>query len=173
MSETTLLLKAYYEALYGLLESNKESLAVRIEELLTEEVERRGFEGFDQGKFSAYRDACLAFVDERIEMYNPIGFQYIFDRSRAMEAFELELQLSWYDSRAEFMDLVEAAGEKARVGLTDENLRSLAEKLIKEVGAFPDNSIISGYQAGPLLQKVPDYIVALAIEEIIASEECP
>ena len=171
MSETTLLLKAYYEALYRLLESNKESLAVRIEELLTEEVERRGFEGFDQDKFSAYRDACLAFVDERIEMYNPIGFQYIFDRSRAMEAFELELQLSWYDSRAEFMDLVEAAGEKARLGLTDENLRSLAEKLIKEVGAFPDNSIISSYQAGPLLQKVPDYIVALAIEEIIASEE--
>jgi len=85
MSETTLLLKAYYEALYELLESNKESLAARIEKLLREEVEHRGFEDFGREKYAAYRDACLAFIDERIEMYNPIGFQYVFDRSRAME----------------------------------------------------------------------------------------
>jgi len=166
-----LLLKAYYEALYELLESNKESLAARIEKLLREEVEHRGFEDFGREKYAAYRDACLAFIDERIEMYNPIGFQYVFDRSRAMEAFELELQLNWYDSRAEFTDLVAAAREKARAGLTDEDLRSMAEELIREAGAFPDSSIISGYQAGPLLQKLPDYIVARAIEEIIAPEK--
>jgi len=88
-----------------------------------------------------------------------------------MEAFELELQLNWYDSRAEFTDLVAAAREKARAGLTDEDLRSMAEELIREAGAFPDSSIISGYQAGPLLQKLPDYIVARAIEEIIAPEK--
>jgi len=67
--------------------------------------------------------------------------------------------------------IVEAAREKARAGLTDEDLRSMAEELIREAGAFPDNSIISGYQAGPILQKLPDYIVARAIEEIIAPEK--
>ena len=102
MSETSLLLKAYYEALYERLQANKELLSKRIDELLVEEITERGFEDFDEAKYAAYKDACLAFVDERIELYNPFGIQYTFDRTRAKEAFELELQLDWYDSRAEF-----------------------------------------------------------------------
>ncbi len=47
MNETSLLLKAYYEALYERLEAKKDLLAARVEELLTEEVEKRGFEDFD------------------------------------------------------------------------------------------------------------------------------
>jgi len=57
MSETGLLLKAYYEALYELLEANRESLSARIAELLSQEVEKRGFEDFDEEKHTAYRDA--------------------------------------------------------------------------------------------------------------------
>jgi len=171
MSETGLLLKAYYEALYELLEANRESLSARIAELLSEEVEKRGFEDLDEEKYTAYRDACIAFIDERLETYNPIGFQYIFDRSRALEAFELELELNWYDSRAEYMALVEAASEMAEAGLTDDNLRGLAEGLIRRVGAFPDKSIISTYEAAPHLRKLPDYIVARAVEEVVASED--
>ena len=170
MSETGLLLKAYYEALYELLEAKKDLLATRIEELLHKEVEKRGFEDFNEDKYEAYRDACIAFVDERIETYNPIGLQYTFDRSRVREAFELELQLNWYDARAEFEALVEAACDKASAagGLTDERLRLLAEELIEQVGAYPDKSIISAYEAAPALGKLPDYIVARAIKEIIA-----
>jgi hypothetical protein len=109
----------------------------------------------------------VAFVDERIETYNPIGIQYLFDRSRAKEAFELELQLDWYDSRAEFEALVEAARSKAQTDVTEDRLRPLAEELIKDVGAFPDKSIIAAYEAKPGLRKLPDYVVARAIEEII------
>ncbi|MHC4806182.1 MAG: hypothetical protein ACYTBX_07950, partial [Planctomycetota bacterium] len=109
----------------------------------------------------------LAFVDERLEAYNPIGIQYLFDRSSAKEAFELELQLNWYDSQAEFEALVKAARSKAETGLTEENLRQRAEELIEQVHAFPDNSIISAYQAQPGLRKLPDYVVARAIEKII------
>jgi hypothetical protein len=168
MSETNLLLKAYYEALYERLVAGKELLAARIEELLAREITERGFELFDEDKYAAYKDACLAFIDERIETYNPFGIQYTFDRTRAKEAFELELQLDWYDSRAEFEALAEAARRKAQAGLTEERLRPMAEDLIKEAGAFPDKSIISGYEAEPALRKLPDYIVARAIEEIIA-----
>ena len=167
MNETNLLLRAYYEALYELLEASKDFLSARIEELLADEVALRGFEDFDQDKYAAYRDACLAFVDERIETYNPFGIQYLFDHTRAKDAFELELQLNWYNSKAEFEALVEAARSKAENGLTDENLRTLAEELIEQVRAFPDKSIISAYEAQPGLRKLPDYIVARAIEEII------
>jgi len=167
MSETNLLLNAYYETLYELLEAKKDFLATRIEQLLAEEIANSGFENFNQDKFTAYLDACLAFVDERIETYNPIGIQYTFDRIRAREAAELELQLNWYDSRAEFETLVEAAHSKAEMGLTEHSLQVLADELIKQVGAFPDKSIISAYQAKPALGKLPDYIVARAIEEIV------
>lgn len=167
MIETSLLLRAYYEALYERLQANKELLSKRIDDLLVEEIEERGFEDFNEDKYAAYKDACLAFVDERIELYNPFGIQYTFDRTRAKEAFELELQLDWYDSRAEFEALVEAARDKVKAGVTQERFRPLADELIKELGAFPDKSIISSYEAEPALIKLPDYVVARIIEEII------
>lgn len=167
MSETSILLKAYYEALYDRLEARKGLLAERIDAFLTQEVALRGFEDFDQEKYAAYRDACLAFVDERIELYHPFGIQYVFDRSRAGEAFELELQLNWYDSRAEFEALVKAARSKLEPDVAPERLRLLAEELIEAVGAFPDRSIITAYEAKPGLNKLPDYVVAKIIEEVI------
>jgi len=167
MNETNLLLKAYYEALYERLQANKELLIAKAEQLLTQEIEESGFEDFDEDKYAAYKEACLAFVDERIETYNPFGIQYTFDQTRVKEAFELELQLDWYDSRAEFENLVRAARKKTRAGEVEERLDLLAEELIKELGAFPDKSIISAYKAEPGLRKLPDYIVARTIEEIV------
>lgn len=165
--ETNLLLMAYYEALYEQLEANKELLTTRMEKLLKEEIVKYEFEDFDEEKYTAYRDACLAFVDERMETYNPIGIQYTFDRVRAQEAIELELQLNWYDSRAEYETLMEAVRAKTEVEMTEERMRKLADELIKEVGAFPDRSIISAYEAEPALGKLPDYVVARVIEEIV------
>jgi len=167
MSQTSLLLKAYYEALYERLDARKELLAARIGEILAEEIKKRGFEDFNEEKYAAYRDACLAFVDERIEAYNPIGIQYVYDRRNSAEVIELELQLNWYDSRDEFTALVEAARGRAQMDLTDERLQPITNELIEEVGAFPDKSIISAYESEPGLNKLPDYIVARTIEEII------
>jgi hypothetical protein len=170
MSETGVLLQAYYEALYERLEAQKEILAGKIDKLLVEEIEKRRFEGFNEEKYKAYRDACLAFIDERIEAYNPIGIQYLFDRSSAKEVIELELQLNWYDSRSEFQLLVETVRSKAVRDLAEQNLRPLAEEIIAEVGVFPDRSIISAYEEKPGLNKLPDYIVARTIEEVIVLE---
>jgi hypothetical protein len=167
MNETNVLLNTYYEVLYEKIEANKELLATRIEKLLKEEIVKRGFENFGEEKYTAYRDACSAFVDERLETYNPIGIQYTFDRIRAEEAVELELQLNWYDSQAEFEALLEAVRAKVEAGMTEERMRELAGELIKEIGAFPDRSIIFAYEAEPALGKLPDYIVARAIEETI------
>ena len=114
MTDTSLLLKAYYEALYERLQADKELLITKVEQLLTKEIEKCGFEGFYKYKFAAYKEACLAFVDERIETYNPFGIQYTFDQTRSREAFELEMQIDWYDSRAEFENLVRAARSKAK-----------------------------------------------------------
>ena len=51
--------------------------------------------------------------------------------------------------------------------MSEQRIWQLADELIRLVGAFPDKSIISGYEAGPALKKLPDYVVARVIEEII------
>jgi len=167
MSETVLLLRAYYEALYELMQAKKGLLTARIEKLLREEIAKRGFENFDEEKYAAYMEACLAFVEERLETYNPIGVQYTFDRIGAKDAIELELQLNWYDGRPEFKALMELVRQKAEAEMAEQRLKELADELIREAGAFPDKTIISAYEAEPGLGKLPDYIVARAIEEII------
>ncbi len=91
MNEAKLLLNAYYEALYERLEAEKDLLTARVEKLLRAEVAKRWPGDFDDEKYTAYRDACLAFVDERMETYNPIGLQYTFERILTREAIELEL----------------------------------------------------------------------------------
>ncbi|MHC4617792.1 MAG: hypothetical protein ACYTEQ_08560 [Planctomycetota bacterium] len=167
MNETKLLLNAYYENLHERLEAEKGRLAERMEKLLREETAKRGFGDFDEQRFAAYIETCLAFVDERIEMYNPIGIQYTFEAGRRRQAFELELQLDWYNSRSEFEALVEAARAKSEAGRAEARIVELAEELIEQMGAFPDRSIISAYEAQPALGKLPDYVVARAIEEMI------
>ena len=167
MSETGLLLNAYYEWLYDRLNDARDILVMCTEEILSDEIKRRNFADFGEEKYSAYRDACVAFIDERIEAYNPTGVQYTFDNLRSGLVHELALQLDWCDSRAEFTALLEAARRKSEKNMTDEKLRQLADELVKENGAFPDRSIISEYEKQPELNKLPDYFVAKAIEMVI------
>lgn len=170
MTQTNILLRSYYEMLYELLEEKKDILAGRIKDVLDKQVKEAGFGYFDSEKFAAYWEACLAFIEERIETYNPIGIQYTYSRETREDASRLELQLDWYDSRKEYKALVEAARVKADFMTSDESLSEKARELIEEVGAFPDKSIISGYLAKPALKKLPDYVVALLIEEAIKDE---
>jgi hypothetical protein len=167
MSGTKLLLNAYYEALYERLCERRGSVVRIIEELLRDEIEDRGFVELTDSKYQAYRDAVLAFVDERIEMYNPIGIRYTFKRRASKFASELEMQLNWYDSSREFELLRQGAYDKAQSSMSHDKLRQLAGELIDQFGAFPNESIISGYQAQPALNKLPDYIASLAIDHII------
>jgi hypothetical protein len=171
MSPGGLLLRAYYERLHERMQEGRELLVLRADELLAAEIARRGFGDMDSSRLAAYREACSAFIDERLESYNPIGIQYTFGRGPSREAAELEFQLNWYNSRPEFADLVAQARSLAGPGTPDEMLPALADDLIHRVGAFPDRSIIEAYAAEPALQKLPDYIVACVIEETICGRK--
>ena len=168
MNPAKLLLNAYYETLHNLLEENKDRLSDAIEKLLKTEIRTRCFAIADGDRFAAYRDAAIAFVEERIEAYNPVGLQYTFDRHVSQQAAELELQLDFYDSTEEFIALNQAAKELAEPQMSDQRLRELTAELAKKAGAFPDKSIIAAYNAGPTLHKLPDFLVASAVEQLIA-----
>jgi hypothetical protein len=171
MMPASLLLKVYYEKLHERMESRRSELLLRIDDLLMEEIQTQDFGDMDAEKLAAYREAGEAFVDERLEMYNPIGVQYTFGNAPSHLAAELELQLNWYDARAEFEDLVAAARSLVAGEVSDDVLNRVAEELIRRAGAFPDRSIIAGYRAEPTLQKLPDYIVARGIEEIVCGRD--
>jgi hypothetical protein len=167
MNSISILLKAYYERLYEKLEGGRDILVSQVGKILTDEIGRRKFKDFSEEKYSAYREACIAFIEERIEAYNPTGAQYTFDNISSRLAHELELQLDWYDSRGEFAELLELVHEKAEAGMDDERMRQLADEIIREFGAFPDGSIIAAYKGKPELFKLPDYVAACVIEEVV------
>jgi hypothetical protein len=167
MSETVVLLKAYFEALHSILEEKKDILAENIKGELSKEIKNRGFKDVNKEKFAAYWEACLAFIEERIEAYNPFGIQYLYDGSRRKEAFKLELQLDWYDSKAEYKALFKAALDKIEMSDSEKDFKILAKELIGEFVAFPNRSIISTYRARPTLNRLPDYVVARLIEGIL------
>ena len=51
--------------------------------------------------------------------------------------------------------------------MTEAQLHQMAGEIIAEVGVFPDKSIISAYEEMPGLNKLPDYIVARTLEDVI------
>jgi len=166
-SQTNLLLRAYYEALYEKLVSARDVLDRQLDALLAAEIKKRGFGISGEARFNAYKDACKAFIEERIELYDPVGVQYTFDGLERRQAFELQMQLDWYEARAEYEQLVQAAEEMVQPEMTDQLLCQLAARLVARCGAYPDKSIIRSYEASPSPNRLPDYIVARAIEQTI------
>jgi hypothetical protein len=170
MDEIGLLLKVYWERLHELLSENRDLLSAKIEVLLKAEFDKPGFPGLDKHKHPAYLEAALAFVEERIETYNPVGLQYLFDSNNRREAAELSFGLDWFNGKKEFEQLVAAAEHKAKPAMSDEQLQQSADELIREMGAYPDKSIIAGFEADPTPQKLADYVVARAIENFIFAQ---
>ena len=101
----------------------RSALLARVDELLPAEIAKQGFGDMDASRLDAYREACVAFIDERLETYNPIGIQYTFGTTSSRTAAELEFQLNWYNSRPEFADLVAAARSLAGAGVSDGTLQ--------------------------------------------------
>jgi hypothetical protein len=172
MSNAKLLLNAYHELLYDHLLEHKHRCRDRLRALIVEQIDCRQFDLNDEEKISAYVEAALAFVEERLESYNPVGIQWTFPPTSKEEAFALEAALDWYDSRAEFAALQQGArdllGELSKKdSLSPTTLRRLAGQLIRDRGAYPDRSIIAAYQADPTPNKLPDYVVSCLIEELL------
>jgi hypothetical protein len=175
-----MLIHAYLERLHDLLEEARPECLAKVEEFLQQELANQDFgEELEGERYAAYLEAAQSFVAERIETYNPIGVQYVYDGIDGQEAIDLDMQLNWYDSRIEYEDLKEAAREilantpPGAAELQDRTVdfQEMAGELIVRCGAYPDRSIIAGYELAPALRKLPDYVMARAIEEILKASE--
>ena len=171
MDSTKIILNAYYERLYNLLLENKGQVIRSINDLLPRAL--AGFGSFDEDKKEAYLEAALSFLDERLEMYNPLGIQYTFDNVNREFARQLELQLNFFDSTEEFLSITEKIEEFTKEGFDEEKMGCYANELVGLFSAFPDRSIIEAYKSKPALNKIPDYVLAESIEDVISRRRKP
>jgi len=169
MESKRLIFNAYYEFLYNTLLERRERISDTIKNLLPAELSHFG--PYSSDNFDAYFDACLAFLDERLEMYNPFGVQYTFDNLHSAFAKKLELQLSWFDSSREFEDLEGAVDEILALGFDENKLDDYVGRLVLRFGAYPDRSIIDSFRLNPAARKLPDFLLAQSIEQVIHEEK--
>ncbi len=171
MNASRILMNAYIETLYERLCRRKETCIEQMKPLLYCEIDAQQFDLHRPDKFEAYLEACVAFLDERLESYNPIGLQWTFPQTTVKEAFEMEAIVDWYDSHEEFEHLCRCIESKLHPyhdeGLSEETIRRLAAELVTEHGAYPNQSIIETYRDRPQKNHLPDLIVATAIEKTL------
>jgi len=167
MLDPPILLNAYWERLYARIAEHRDPLSRRAGHLLSDEAGSRGFPGLTVDRLAALTEVAQAFLDERIEMYNPLGIQFRMDGRGLRDAAELEMRLAWYDGRGEYARLRNAVIEKAGSPLAGKRLQELADELIADLGAYPDRSIIRDFRKAPSAEKLPDYAVSVAIEEFL------
>lgn len=165
MEQERLILNAYYESLHDILLERRGRVIDAIKKILPAELAKFG--PYTSEDFDAYFEAALAFLDERLEMYNPFGFQYTFGNLYSELALKLELQLSWFDSSKEFEILQSAVDDIIKLGFDEKNLNDYARSLISRLGAFPDKSIIDTYRLKPAVNHLPDFLLASAIEQTL------
>ena len=172
MNSLKMLINAYYERLYELIEPQRELCLVRIEQVVRNEAELHWSEELTGERLKAHVEAANAFLEERLEMYNPIGLQYAYGSSSQSEVFSLEAALDWYNSQQEYHSLCKRAmnllGEtKGRFSDQDISLR--ANQMILDCGAYPNQSILGQYSRRPQPNHLPDFAVAKCIEELLES----
>jgi len=164
-------MNAYIETLYERLSVAKDGCIQQMGPLLQSEIVAQQFDIHRPDKFDAYLEACVAFLDERLESYNPIGLQWIFPQTMVEEAFEMEAIVDWYDSRDEFDRLCHQIKTKLQAysdeACSEEAVKQLADELIAEHGAYPNHSIIEAYRRRPQKNYLPDLVVATVIEAVL------
>ena len=167
MNSAKILIEAYFEKLHQILSTNKSALQARVDKIIQLEVRSKGFDLSDREKLCSYQQTSYAFIEERIEMYNPIGIQRAYPPHQRKAAAEFEFEIDWYNSRAEFQQLLETASEITKPDMNDAEIKKAVSRLIQLFPAYPDGSIITGYKDRPDLLHLPDYAVSKAIEELL------
>jgi len=119
-------------------------------------------------KAEAYQHAAAGFLEERLfeyrEDYWEKFLQPLAENISAAEIMEVSEQLSWYEMQNEKREIDERIETLLNLRQSPEDI---AETLIEEFGAFPDKSIIKTYSAKPKPNYLPEYALAVAIQQVV------
>ncbi len=157
----------YFSKLHELLVSERNSIEQLIEKETKTEISRR-WKDIDEEDTRVYVDTAISFIDERLYAY---GLDHV---DRALKAItcggsladlaSIERSLSWYDLQQEKEEIDGKIETGLNLMLSEEDI---VDDLLDEFGAFPDRSIIQQYQFKPKKNYLPDYALAIAIQQAI------
>jgi len=159
--------RLYFAQLLNLLRQERAKTETLILEQVQEEISSR-YPHLNE-KTEAHQDAAVGFLEERLYEYRDDYWEKFLkplaENISAAEIMEVSKQLSWYNMQNE-------KGEIDKRIETLLNLRQspkdVAEVLIEEFGAFPNKSIIKTYSAKPKPNYLPEYALAVAIQQVVS-----
>jgi hypothetical protein len=157
----------YFSELHKLLFSKKTKIEDLIKKEVRSEIAKRWKDVNKEG-IKAYIEAAISFIEERLYAYRldhmDRFLKAVSHDSSLKDLASIDLSLSWYDWREEKKQI----DAKIETGLNiKQTPEDIVNDLIGEFGAFPDRSIIKRYLQKPKKNYLPDYVLAMAIQEVI------
>ncbi len=157
----------YFARLLDLLRQERPRLEKLIREQVRDEIALR-YPRLDE-RTSKYQEVAVGFLEERLceyrDDYWETYLQPLATGASAAEIRDVSRQLGWYDMQPE----EEEIDQRIETGL---NLRqspdNIVGALIQEFGAFPNKSIIRAYSAQPKTNYLPEYALAVAIQQVVS-----
>ena len=158
--------RLYFAQLLALLHQKRAKIEALILEQVQEEISSR--HPHLNEKTEAYQDVAIGFLDERLYEYRDDYWekflQPLAKNITAAEIKEVGEQLGWYDMQKEKEEIDEQIETLLNL---HQSPKDIAEVLIEEFGAFPDKSIIKTYSAKPKPNYLPEYALAVAIQQVV------
>ncbi|MFH1731484.1 MAG: hypothetical protein ABIF82_07520 [Planctomycetota bacterium] len=145
----------------------------KIETLILEQVQEEIASRYSHlaGRTRIYRDAAVGFLEERLyecrDDYWEKFLRPLVENITAAEIMEVAEQLSWYDMQREKEEIDERIETCLNIHRSPEDI---LEVLVEEFGAFPNRSIIAAYSAKPKPNYLPEYALAVAIQQVVRAD---
>ena len=156
----------YFAHLLDLLSRERARIETLILEQVQEEISSR-YPHLNE-KTEAYQHAAVGFLEERLYEYRDDYWekflQPLAEDISAAEIMEVSEQLSWYDMQNEKEEIDKRIGTLLNL---HQSPKDIAEVLIEKFGAFPNGSIIRAYSTKPKPNYLPEYTLAVAIQQVV------
>jgi len=158
--------RLYFAHLLRLLSQERAKIETLIIEQVQEDISSR-YPHLSE-KTEAYQDVAIGFLDERLYEYRGDYWekflQPLAKNITAAEIMEVGEQLGWYDMQKEKEEIDEQIETCLNLRQSSEDI---VEILVEEFGAFPNRSIIATYCAKPEPNYMPEYALAVAIQQVV------
>ena len=161
----------YFSKLYELLVGER----TRIERLIREETENEistRWKDINWEGIEAYIRAGLSFIEERLYAYSLDSldrFLRVVTAGVSSAALaRIDELLTWYDWKQEKKQIDAKIETGLNIMQTQEDI---VDDLLDEFGAFPNKSIIQQYKQEPKKNYLPDYALAIAIQQVISERQ--
>ena len=161
----------YFSKLHELLVRERGRVEHLIRQQTRKEIPRR-WDDVSEESIEAYIGVAISFIEERLYAYSLDSldrFLKIVSAGLTLEDLgSLDDSLTWYNWKQEKVEI----DTRIETGLNImQSPEDIVDDLFDEFGAFPNRSIINQYPRTPKKNYLPDYVLAIAIQQVIGEKQ--